>query len=318
MKKRLHYFLLFTLSLLIFSCKDEEIVTKNGTELEITIQDENKETILDEIDVYLFSNKALYQQSLINEDPQGFDYEIKSNVEGTALFSNIDAKKYYIYINYKGKNYTLNNFFTYTQLEQELTADAATSIIVKLTPFNVGSIAFWTKETNLANLGIDIWVKDSLIGSLPGVSQNQPNDIADSQVLPIFYQTAGNVIWQAKGKNGCYWSGEINLQDKETKFIELNTCSTGKISFWTNPSVIATHQKLTVVVNETEIIGEITSGLSPAPIDCENSSNAQLIIEKPLGSYNYKVLSTNKECVWIGTFDIDKNCSGNIEIVQCD
>lgn len=315
MKKQVYYFLLLAISFLT-TCKSEEVITANGTELEITIQDQDKKTILAEIDVYLFSDVTAYSNSLVNKNPQGYDYKVKSNKEGVALFSKIEAKKYYIYINYTGRGYTLNNYYSYKELENVLTENATTSIIVKLTPFNVGSIGFWTKENNLSNLSIDIWVKDSLIGTLSGVKNSEPSKLNEQQILPILYQTAGTFVWQAKGKNGCYWAGEINLASKDTSFIELTTCSTGKIAFWTKPTVINTHQKLTVVVNETEIVGEITQGLLVSPTDCTNPTS--LIIEKPMGTYNYKVLSFKGECVWIGTFVIDKSCSESIEIEQCN
>ncbi len=314
------YISIFLLAILMVACgKEEEIVTKGGTELEIAIQDQNQQPILAEIEVYLFSNQQAYEQSLVNEEATGYDYTVTSSSEGIALFSNIEPKQYYIYVSYTGaEGIVLNNYFSSKQLESPLIEEAITSIIVKLTPFNIGHIGFWTSENNLANLGINIWVKDELIGELSGVKNSSPSSLNDTQVLPVFYQTSGPVIWQARGKNGCYWSGELTLGKQDTTFVQLTACQAGKITFWAKPSVLTSHQKLTVVVNETEIIGELTSGQDIAPTNCDNPSNSQLVVEKPFGSYHYKVLSETKECVWINTFTINQECSNSVEIVNCE
>lgn len=320
MKRAYRILLPLMFLILAISCKKkEEIVTENGTELVITIKDEDSEVILDEIDVYLYKSFSDYQSAVYNETPTNYDYTVKSNAFGVATFSGVDAGiQYFIYINYTGKSYTLNNYFSYNQLPSDLVDNATTSIVVELTPFNVGRVAFWTQETNLQNLDINIWIEDSLIGTLPGVISGSPSTVNEDQTLLVPYQSAGTFVWQAKGDNGCYWSGEVNLVNDETKYIELTQCSTGSVVVWAKENIFSQYNTLSVFVNENDYVSDLTTGLTNAPQSCQESTNSSAVIERPYGTYNYKVTSSSEECVWIGTFTISEQCSGDIELGSCN
>jgi hypothetical protein len=307
------------LLLVLWACKkEEEIIYGQGTTLKIEIKDEAGVVIEDEIEVHLYDNENTYTSDLLAQNPENSIYQTTSTGGGIATFENIEPTKiYYIYINYNGKPYTLNNFNFYHTLENPLLADAITSLSIELRPFNVGQLAFWTDQTNLNHLGIEIFIEDSLIGSLNGVKTSEPTSVDDSQIVPIIYQTAGTYNWQAKGDNGCYWSGTINLSEDDLLPVELSSCDFGSVMFWSSPSLLSTNGELTVYINEeAQESGEIKEGRSSSPTICDFSASDYLTIERPVGNYTYKITAENTSTVWVGTFAVTNGCGEAIEITQ--
>lgn len=319
MKNKIIYSLLLFLTIL--ACKkDEEIVYGQGTTLKIEIKDEEGVLIEDEITVYLYTDENKYLNDLANGNPINSIYQATSAALGVAAFENISASEiYYIYINYEGKAYTLNNFYGQHTLESPLLADAITSLSIQLKPFNVGSIAFWSTEFTHGD--IEVFIGDSLIGTVNNVSTTAPNDVNDVNVLPVFYQTNGTYTIQAKAENGCFWSQTITVKEKELTAVELTACAAGSVMFWAKPGVLSTNGVLSVFINEEgEQSGQIKNGRSSKPTICDFTATDYLTIERALigdDTYIYKVVSDDSDCVWVGTFKVTKGCGESIELINC-
>jgi hypothetical protein len=310
------------LTLFIFlSCKkDEEVIFGQGTTLKIEIKDEQGIAIEDEIAVHLYRDYDTYLSDLANQDPTNSIYQTTSTNLGVATFDDIAAGQvYYIYINYLGKAYQLNNFYFQFVLENPILSDAVTSIVIDLKPFNVGQIAFWTDQENLVSTGIEIFIGDSLIGSLDGVRNTVPTSIEDAQILPIFYQTTGSYTIQAKAANGCYWSQTIVVADDELLPFKLLQCNFGSVMFWAKPAVITTNGTLIFEISEEEnTLESLTGSRTTEPLACDKNASDYLTIERPSGTYTYKATSAQSNCVWVGTFTVIEGCGEVIEITNCN
>ena len=320
MKKKILYSLL-TFIVLLSSKKDEELIYGQGTTLKIEIKDEKGVIIEDEIIVYLYTDENIYLNDLANKKPINSVYQTTSAALGLAVFENIGASEiYYIYINYEGKAYTLNNFYGQHTLENPLLADATTSLSIKLEPFEVGKVAFWS--TDLINGEIEVFIGDSLIGTVNSASTNPPTDINDKNALPVFYQTNGTYTIQAKAKNGCFWSQTITVTEDNLTNVELSPCAAGSVMFWATPNVLATNEQLIVYINEeVNESGKLVNGRNSPPTTCDFTASDYLTIERPVldqaDSYVYKVTSKNSGCVWVGTFEVTKGCGKSIELTNC-
>ncbi len=320
MKKIIIYSLLTVLVLL--ACKkEEELVFGQGTTLKIEIKDEAGVVIKDKVAVHLYTNKSVYLSDLANQSPVNSIYQTVSTTDGTATFEGINGGQvYYIYINYNGKSYTLNNFYGQHTLETPLLANAITSLSIELKPFNVGRVAFWTGQNNLSHIGIDIFIGDSLIGTINNVSTSVPTDSNDPNVLPVFYQTSGTYTIEAKAKNGCFWTYEITVDKDQFTPVEITSCEAGSVMFWAKPTTLATNGILEVFINE-ELVksGQITTGRASTPTGCSLTANDYLTIERPKGDYTYKVVSTGNvsNCVWVGEVSFSNGCGQAIELVNC-
>lgn len=318
MKKLIIYSLLAVLT--VIACKKkEEIVYGTGTTLNIEITDENGVSIQDEIQVYLYDDESQYLKDLANEKPVNFIYQTTSSLQGLASFDGVKGDvTYFIYINYDGKGYQLNNFFSQYTLENPLLENAITSLNIQLEPFNVGKVAFWTNDENLASEGINIYIGDSLIGTLDGVKSSSPNSVDDTDILPIFNQSAGTYEIQAKSESGCFWAQTIEVSNNEFTSMQLTTCETGSVIFWAKPDVAATNGTLSFYINEeNEASNTLTSGRETTPVQCDITATDYLTISKPTGDYSYKVMSSKSECVWVGTFTVEEGCGEIIEISNC-
>ena len=307
------------LLLLVVACvREKEVIIGNGTNLVINIQDEWDAPLNAEVNVFLFESETDYTEALKDTDPSKARYQTTSNPNGVATFENITSGiKYFIYIDYYGKAYRLNNYYDQKQLESPLLADAITTVTLSLTPFDVGAIAFWTDQKNLSGQGLEVFIGDSLIGNIDSVRNTPPTSIEDTQILPVFYQTAGSYKIQVKASNGCYWSLERDLKENEFLPVKLENCEFGSVTFWGEPNIFETYGELNFSINEEANNGKLSNGRGNAPSNCNFAAIDYLTIGRPVGQYNYKITSSKSDCVWIGNFTVVEGCGEKIEINKC-
>lgn len=287
---------------MISSCSSktkEETPVK--TILKINIYDDNNVVLWEDEVVYLFSDEAAYLSSLEKKSPIGFDYETTSS-GGIAVFEDVNfGVKYYIYISHEKEDYAINNFFENKRLRNGLLEGTTTTINVKLLPFNVGRLAFWSKSTNDFQFDIQVVFDGESIGNVNVGKSTTPTSVNDANVLPIFYQEAGDYSWYAKGANGCYWEGSLSVKEETFYPIELAECSMGKIVFEAG-NLLGTYSEIKIILGQNDDLGSLTSTNS-----IQGACGKGLEVARALGEYNYQAVYDDA-CVEFGRVSIAEDC----------
>lgn len=311
MKKLINIFSLIIAIGALYSCssnKKEEVAAK--TILKIQVYDNEDALFLEDEEAYLFSDEEAYLSSLANKQPFGYDFE--TIIEGgLATFGNVNPDvRYYIYIHHEKGDYGINNFFENNRLRNGLLIGTTTTVKVKLLPFNVGRLAFWTKSSNEFQLGIEVVFDNESIGSVAIGKAAVPTSVNDPNVLPIFYQEVGDYNWYAKGANGCYWEGSVSVAEETFYPIELESCSMSKVVF-TGGSLLSNYTSIEVILGQNDVLGTLTSASAQV-----GACGTGLEVARAKGTYHYQVLYDDV-CVEIGELILAEDCQ-KVQLKGCD
>lgn len=306
--------------ILFIGCNPEE-EEPPVTSLEVRILDEEGNSINDEIEVYLFNDLNAFNNSVTSELASGFVYSTKSSSSGIALLEGLDADEtYYVYIYYEGKGFPLNNYFSQFLIKNTLQVDKKTVVQIKLTPYNVANIGFYSLSTlNLSGDPIKIYFGDqtTTIGELTDIAASEPTSVDDLGVVKVLYQNPGLYNWSATGANGCNWQGQVDVAtSKGTQAfipVELKACNNGVYAFWSSQTNLdAAGGEILVVLDNVDTVGYITESSSSVPNTCND--DGVLLISRPKNkTYSYHAYSKNKSCSWQGSFNISSEVCETVD-----
>lgn len=277
-------------------------------------------------------------QVYIFDDSTDFRMAWQFDVYGTAInnqllngsqvsFTDLDAdKNYWILINYQktvnGVTVNLNNFFTQNTLKNLLEDGTTTTVVIKLSPYQRGNIAFYTTDNiNTDDLVIQVYLDDrsTWIGEITNIG-TEPTSLDDPNVLPILYETDGPHNYYAVGNNGCVWQGTVNVTSGSTDFAKVNLsgCGFGHINFWIDNTTFGELGDIEVTLNDKDGVGTLGVFRASAPGNCDTDN--VLRVTRPTGTYVVSAKPVNGTgCIWVQTLEIKEGCQNTpVEFSACD
>lgn len=322
--KPTYYILVISLfvGLLFTACKKTELDDQTTT-LIIKVNDDLGNVLAkNDVAVYLFDDSTAFRLAWQNDNPS---QNIASTVlnAGQTTFDNLDPdKNYWVYIDYTNESGArINNFFTQNTLKNLLEDGAITTVSIQLTPYETGHIAFYSTElSNQDDLSINVFVDgNSISGELTGLAFREPESINEPNVLKFLYQSPGVHTYYAVGNNGCVWQGVFTIESGSNNFtkINLSACNYGYIDFWVDDSNFPSYGNVSVILNDNDDVGTITSSRSSVPSNCEKVDVLQ--VARPPGKYVVHAYATNQQCVWVQEIEIKEGCQNSpIEFKDCN
>lgn len=288
-----------------------------STDLQLFVVD------LDSADVssgkaYLFASNEDYLNAVTNGD-FGKALDSLSFNDGKATFSNLnETTSYYVLVTTVKNGVEMNNYFSNYHIKNELTKDAITKVLVKLTPYNVANMFFWADAGNAENLDILFEFDDQEARTITTIRTTAPSSTDSVGSVGILFQKSGTYKWKASGSNGCYWEGEVTfdaLKSKNDVVVKLEDCKNGRVLFWSKMN----NNPVTITIEgDNGSAKSLSTSRTTAPTTCTDINAISYSL--PLGNYVYKATDKNNACFWEGKFSINTSgCSSPvvIEIVDC-
>jgi hypothetical protein len=133
-----------------------------------------------------------------------------------------------------------------------------------------------------------------------------------------FVVPPGTYSYYAKGPKNCLWTGSVKVSPGSFTPIQLNTCNTGQITFYTTqPNVTPGTYPISIVLDNLDNAGSITNPSSTAytcgsPLD----PNALNVYRDP-NTYTYVAQTADLRCTWTGTFTLTPNGCVQIPLPLC-
>ncbi len=304
-----------------FACK-ETLVDPTDTALSVEVKDDLGQTLSEnDIEVYLFMDSLSYMQSVVNKLPSGYVAKATTS-NGVAKFTGLNSTTlYWVYIDYQGKGYTLNNYFAQNKLYNYLPSEATTFVTIQLEAFNIGHLSFWSADQNIQQEGIEVFFQDEQNSrGIIEVATSKPSEPNQPNTVSVLYQNAGDYTWYAKGDKGCVWQGQVTIPEGQQYFeaIELEACEQGRAGFWImNDALSQAGGQVLVILNNADTLGVIGQGRSNSPANC--ADNGVLSIMRPKGSKAiYKAYSKDKKCVWMGDVTFSQLTCGSAQLIELE
>lgn len=305
----------------VFSCKKTEIEEQKTT-LIIKVEDDFGNAIAtNDVPIYLFDDSTSFRSAWQSEDvTQNIGSQIL--VSSQATFEDLDPNKnYWVYIDYKKDSQArVNNFFTQNTLKNLLEDGAITTVLIKLTPYETGHVAFYSTEVaNQDDLDIAVFVDGNSIGTLSTLTSDAPTSLDDPNVITYLYQEPGTHTYLAIGNNGCVWQGTFEVEAGTNEFTKVNLtgCNFGYINFWMTDASFASYGDITVVFNDDDQVGDLVVSRNTSPSNCDKNNVLQ--VARPPGEYTIHGYSTNQQCVWVIPVTINEGCNNSpIEFSGCN
>ena len=304
-EKKIKY--LFFYVLLLLGCAKESNEFRPISEINLYVYDERMQKV-NGGSIAFFEQLSDYEYAIETRELIKANKVFYCNEKGEAKFELEPDKNYFMLVSHFDleRNIRLSNVGV-SDLIKPL--QSRTKIYIKLVikPEN-GNIVFYSKDKN--KIPLEISIKDLSLNKTDNYIlnntyklQTSPTVLSDN-ILKIQYNT-GKYLYNAKSEDGCVWIGETSVSNGKTTFIELSSCETGKVSFYTS-IVNDTLLPLKISINKGEIIGEIKSTAENISCDDINTNSFSSILKH--GKYTYLITSASGRCIWTDTFIIDQPC----------
>lgn len=300
--------------ILCTSCRKDTDIKYPYAELHLTVKKENGD-LANQVKVSIFDDYSKYHNATSKYTSSGA-VDTGSTINGRVSFRNLlPGKKYWIlahsrdFTTIPGTPIDYDNSLGEYSLSNTLRQGSISHATVILSPSSL--LTFWTNSANGSRLPIKISLSSDSIGILTNTLSSQPSTFQTGAVT--FTVRKGRVTYYAKSENGCVWTNELNIEGGKSYFIELETCTSGQISFWTqseNASVLP----ITVMLGTSDTIGVITQASVNVPINCHEG----LTVTRQQGTYNYFARSSSGACLWSGQINLSSNSCNIIRLDKCE
>lgn len=321
--KRTYYIavLFLLLGSVFVACKKTELEPE-ATTLVVKVKDDlGNDIVKNSLTVFLFDDSTAFRKAWQNDDFSGVTYSTLLT-GGAATFSDIDPdKNYWVYIDYfNTQGAQINNFFTQNTLKNLLENGTTTTVVIQLTPYKTGNIAFYSTEVaNQDDLLIDVFFDGVSVGTINNLSASTPSSLTDPNVVKVLYQQPGDHSYYAVGNNGCVWQGVVNVKSGTNDFstVNLTGCEFGYLNFWIKGTNLQAYGNIDVVFNDDDNVGTLSVSREATPTNCEKVNVLQ--VARPAGKYVVHAYAKNKQCVWVQTVDVKAGCQNSpIEFKDCN
>ncbi len=315
-RKYLKYLPIFLLAVLIASesCKREKDNFERNPIINITVYDDQNKPV-DGARISVYETDSAYQNASSTRSFAGAFASTVTRPNGLGTIKLIAGRDFYILITYYDtirevnlSNILIGGFLTGLAEYQTL------SLQINIEPVD-GNIIFYTTNSNKPPIIISIEntrTQSYDVKTLTGLyTVNTPPTVHENPTA-VFLRDPGIYKYFAKSQDGCIWADTLFIQKGEIKLINLSTCESGEIYFYTT-AVNDTLLPLSVKLNSTDSLGEIVA--SRTPLTCADTKESTLNAVRQKGLYNYFVKSSSGRCVWTGSFTLQ---AGDCLIVPID
>lgn len=304
MKKILYITLLLAL---FISCKkdtDPEVFT---TDLELVVTNQFG-VPYQNARVFLYDNKTEFDKAASGTEQAIFVSYTDTDADGKAKFDNLDESIKYYFLAQYGNNTNQNTDFT---LKNALIKGSVTTAVIELASTD-SYLAFWTRDAN--NGKINVSISNREVGSISSTRTTQPS-LGDTLNSLLVQVSTIPVSYYAVGENGCYWEGTETVETGRLKHVELKSCNTGSIVFFSKD--LSNKDEITVTLSQTDVVGTIKNATAVNKTPTCADPEEGLVVKRPAGTYIYKAVSNS--CVWTGTITLNSgSCASPVELSDCN
>jgi len=305
---------ILTTFLLMVSCETTTEIIYPSTDLELTVLDEDGNTVTG-AQVKMYDQKELYEQAKLEGTP-GLEISIDlTDVEGRVYYTDLNHEiDYYFFINYRDRV----RFVDFQNYESQfrlgnLSIGSSTQATITLAKAD-NVVGWFTLEENVQQLPITIFLEGDSIGQVLETVQSEPDNPNTSGTL-TFRVKSGITNWFAQSINGCVWSGEFNIRGTDGFVVQkLEYCESGSVSFWTGPEN-ADKLPITVIIESVDNFGIVDQALESAPTSCFKPGTLSGSREK--GVYRYVATTADGSCLWTGVVDTTQSACVVVELEAC-
>ena len=304
MKKIFHisYFLIFIIA--FSDCKREKNDFAPTAELNITVINDLDQIVPGAL-VTVYNSSTGYEQAVATKNFSSALLSVPASANGISRLVLDPNTRYYFLITYfdASRNLNLSNFGL-SGVINPLPTRSKTYIEAKIRPDDANLI-FYTTVPGYNPIAINVAASKNytnknftLTGVYTGTNEPNVNSINAVRVT----RDPGIYTYYAKSSNGCVWSGSISIERGQQKAIDLNSCNSGLISFYT--SVIPDSLlPLKVVINRKDTVGTISARRSSLVCTDDRVNTVTFYTEQ--GPYDYEVISSTNKCIWTGSFKVN-------------
>lgn len=295
------------------TCQTSQNIEALKTELHLMIKDENGELLTGAV-VSVFNNETTYLEKSPSYSTEGA-VEVDTSINGVSVITKLNSKdKYRISVHYKddetypGATIDYDNSTQDNTIPVMLDAGSISNAQILLKPAN-GLVVFWTEPENYEKIPFKVALSNSVTDWVTKSFTKAP-EVSQDSVTVINVKT-GFYNYAVSSEKGCIYADTISVKAAALKYVKLQGCNTGRISFWASTSLNSS-LPITLVINNNDTLGVINSVFTTAPKKCDQSN--LLFGDYPPGKYNYTAISSSSNSVWAGKLDIVKDGCNLIEI----
>jgi hypothetical protein len=309
-------FCLFLLIILPFinSCKKESDFFPDNVSINFKVYDE-RDSLVTGAKISIYDSYQSYLSGVASLN-MGFSIDSAISSPGGATFSLKAQTDYWILTTYDDpvRLLKLSNITISSQLDK-MEKSSKVNARIKIAPSN-SNIAFWTDATNPVPITV---IFNSLTDSIVSPIASAPIAPSSPGALNFSVQ-AGTYSYYAKGPRNCLWTGSVKVGNGGFKAVQLSTCNTGQITFYTPQSTAIpnTYPIKIVLDNNTANPGFISNPATTSPYLCGSAldPNALNIYTDP-NTYTYVAQTADQRCTWTGTFTLPANGCISIQLPLC-
>jgi len=300
------------ISFFINSCKKESEVFPDDVTITFKVYDD-RDSLISGAKISIYDSYQSYLSGVASQNV-GFSVDSAISSPGGATFLLKAQTDYWILTTYHDltRVLKLSNVSISSQLDK-LEKSSVIHAKIKIAPSGA-NISFWSDGTNTVPIKV---IFNSLTDSLVSAISVAPLVPGNPGALN-FSVPAGTYSYYAKGPKNCLWTGSVKVANGGFKAIQLTTCNTGQITFYTTQSTtVPNTYPITVVLDNLDNAGQITTPSASAytcgsPLD----PNALNIYRDP-NTYTYVAHTADQRCIWTGTFTLSANGCVNIQLPLC-
>jgi hypothetical protein len=308
---------LLGLSLLILasvtiSCKKESDVFPDDVTITFKVYDD-QDSLITGAKISIYDNFQAYLNGVAAQNT-GFSIDSAISSPTGSTFILKPKTDYWILVTYDdlARVVKLSNVNISSQLDQ-LDKSEVISAIIRIAPSN-GNISFWSDATNTVPIEV---IFNSISDTLYTTMTAAPASPGNTNALNFTVQP-GIYSYYAKGPKNCLWTGSVKITNGEFQAIQLNTCTTGQITFYTTQSTaIPGTYPISVVLDNLDNAGSLSTPVA-SPYICGSAldGNALNIYRDP-NTYTYVAQTADKRCTWTGSFTLVANGCVSIGLPLC-
>ncbi|MFL5728833.1 MAG: hypothetical protein ACJ75J_05025, partial [Cytophagaceae bacterium] len=296
----------------INSCKKEGDVFPDSVTITFKIYDD-QDLLITGAKISIYDSYQAYLNGVAANNI-GFAIDSALSSPGGSTFVLQPKTDYWILVTYDDvvRTLKLSNTSLSAQLDK-LDKSSVINAIIRIVP-NTCNISFWTDASNPVPIEVIFNnIDDTVYNTMPSA----PLAPGNTNSLNFSVQP-GTYSYYAKGPRNCLWTGAVTVGGGAFRTIQLNTCNTGQITFYTTqPNTLGTTYPISVVLDNLDNAGLVPSAVA-SPYICGSplDPNALTVFRDP-NTYTYVAKTADGRCTWTGSFTLAPNGCVSIPLPLC-
>jgi hypothetical protein len=307
-------FCIYLLLILVLSnsCKKESDVFPDDVSITFKVYDDN-DSLVTGAKISIYDNFQSYLNGVASQNT-GFSIDSGISQAAGTTFNLKAQTDYWVYVSFDDpvRLLKMSNANISSQLDKFLKSEVINARI-KIAPSNA-NISFWSDLSNQVPITV---IFNSITNTLSNTMASAPAGPGNPNALTFSVQP-GTYSYYAKGPKNCLWTGQVKIANGAFKAIQLPTCNTGQITFYTTQAAtIPNTFPIKIVLDNLDNAGLISTPSSSA-YTCGSAldPNALNVYRDP-NTYTYVAQTADQRCTWTGTFTLSANGCMSIALPLC-